>query len=129
MENKQEDLKSTKEILFKYENRPTGWQLDDILQAMAEYADQFKKQLKEKEDELNDWKKNAKDYNDRIIDEEIAGKLLKLIPSDEDIEKLGEKWLGGKFNYATYDAHLTGFIEGQKQLRSKLLTEYQNSKK
>jgi|GEM_PF-5866856 len=61
MENKQEDLKSTKEILFKYENRPTGWQLDDILQAMAEYADQFKKQLKEKEDELNDWKKNAKD--------------------------------------------------------------------
>ena len=116
MENKQEDLKSTKEILFKYENRPTGWQLDDILQAMAEYADQFKKQLKEKEDELNDWKKNAKDYNDRIIDEEIAGKLLKLIPSDEDIEKLGEKWLGGKFNYATYH-----FFEFWYSVRSLLL--------
>lgn len=35
--------------------------------------------------------------------------------TDQEIKELGEKWLGDKFHYITYEAHLTGFIEGFKE--------------
>jgi hypothetical protein len=33
----------------------------------------------------------------------------------EEIEKSAEEWMKGKELYATYDAHITGFIKGYTQ--------------
>ncbi len=81
--------------------------------------DQYYKLTKE----IEIWKSNyeqlkvdtAKIQKDYAAEISVLKEGMKELPSDYDIEKLGEKWLEGKSHYATYDAHLTGFIKGFKK--------------
>ena len=70
MENKQEELKKpivTLNEVYGKDPRNTDvcYPLSTILKAMEEYADQFKKQLKEKEEQLT----KSNEMNERLAEE------------------------------------------------------------
>lgn len=109
MENKQEELKSAEEILnenssiemFEYDS----YDKSTVFKAMEEYADQFKKQLKEKEQESIMLEKMCNRAQDHA-----EGLLKQLTKSNEMNEMLAEE------------------LEYWDEFND-VLTEYQNSKK
>ena len=102
--NKQEELKKPIVVLNEVygkdpRNTDVCYPLSTILKAMEEYADQFKKQLKEKEEQLT--------------------------KSNEMNERLAEALFEVKFDNIQYGG-ITGVV---KDKMNEALTEYQNSKK
>ena len=111
----------------------------EIIQCMQEYASQFKKQLKEKEEEIEELKDTNNKFHERInIDREVKESLkLELQASNEMNERLEtyiQEWLSvcGKTSEQVLDkyqsiklANTTAVLLTIKEF----LTEYQNSKK
>ena len=156
MENKQKELKSAEEILnenssiemFEYDS----YDKSTVFKAMEEYADQFKKQLKEygitmskylkiigeltdQEQELKS-KIKEKEQESIMLEkmcnraQDHAEQLLKqLTKSNEMIDRLAEAL--DIFNRADANSGLQTSILKHNELIfiRKALTEYQNSKK